>query len=212
MGYYALVLESVLGGDDANPFINTFTYETSEVTPTSAGADALGDDFVTNFLDTGSDLRALLPVDLVFQGLTITAPQVPTVLNVRALSLAGEGVGDYSTGFEVYEWQSPRTVANIRPSQKRFGPTLKANVADGIISVAALTIANNVAGVLSTTLTGTIGGLPVNFTPVIVKRIPYTTPGGSTAYRLPNGTDPYVRSIADNWAFKRISTQNSRKR
>lgn len=212
MSYYYAVLEAQLGAGLGNPFVAAFTYETSEIIPTSAGAVALGDDLVTNLIDTGADLLQLLPIDLEFTALTITSPPVPTVLSVRSLSNAGEGLGDYTTAFEAYEWTSPRTVANIRPGFKRFGPTLKANVADGVISAGALTIANNVAGVLSTTLTGTVSGIGVNFTPVVVKRIPYTTPGGSTAYRLPGAGDPYVRSIANNWAYARITTQNSRKR
>jgi len=212
MGYYYLVLESILGTDLSNPLINAFTYESTEITPTSAGAAVLASEFRSILLEDSPPLLALLPTDVSFTGITVTAPQVPTVLYVEAISIPGEGAGDYLTAYNAMEFQSPRTLANIRPGMKRFGPILKANVADGVYASGAVALAEGVAGSLSAVLSGSVSGITVNFTPVIVKRIPYETESGRTAYRLPNGLDTYVRSIADNWAYKRITTQNTRKR
>jgi len=213
MSYYALTLQSTLFGDTSNPAINVFTYLTSEITPSNDGAQELANAFQNKFLIDEENLVIICSEDTTFDGFTIVAPQVPTVLHVNADTQVGTSSTPSEARFITAEFYSPRSVGNIRGGFKRFGLMSEVNVTNGIAAAGGFTTAlNNLADALSADLNGTVGGLPVVFSPIIVKRIAYTAPSGNTAYRLPQGLDPFNFAYADNWVYKRITTQNTRKR
>lgn len=211
MAYYSLVLQSHLFGDAGNPAINAFTYLSTELVPTTLGANALLEAFQTAFFTGDAPLLTALSSDTSFDGLTVTAPEVPTVLAVNADVFEGTAGVPSMPRYSAVEFVSPRTVANIRPGFKRFGLVSRINVEDGVAVAGYLIVLADVVTVLGAVLTATVGGLPVNFTPIIVKRIPYTAPSGRTAYRLPGDGDPFSYSEATVWNYARITTQNSRK-
>lgn len=210
MSYYALRLSGVYDGQTGNPFYNMFTYLTTEISPSTVGAAALSQAFIDAFIE--SDVLGGVLSDLfVFQDVYIVSPPVPTVLSVQSAVHAGLLTGDDMPKFVALEWKSPRTVANIRQGKKRFGVTTEAVVTNGVLDAAFVDDVALITDALSEVLTATVLGVGVNFTPIIVKRVPYVTEGGNTAYRLPEGLDPFNYSVATDWAYDKVSTQNSRK-
>lgn len=113
--------------------------------------------------------------------------------------------------FNAFEFKSPRTIGNIRQGKKRFGAISEGMVTNGALNPTFASVMVDVASDLSDPLFATVSGVSVQFTPIIVKRIPYTAPSGRTAYRLPEGLDPLAYSVADNWVYQSVTTQNSRK-
>lgn len=212
MSYYSLILQSIIDGEAGNPSINAFTYLTSEVLPTSLGASILADQFINQFLDTGAALIALVHENTNFNLITVTAPQVPTVLHVQAVDFDGTATGDVMPRFVAFEFNCARTVANIRPGKKRVGAISEGMVTNGVLNPTFSSAVNDAAESLGGIFNTTVGGITYTFTPIIVKRVKYTTPGGGEAYRLPNGTDPFAYSLATTWNYQAVSTQNSRKR
>jgi len=212
MSYYSLVLRSTYYTDLSNQAVNAFTYNTTEVVPTTAGAIALAQAFADLFFDDTFPLPAITSTDTVWQNITVKSPPVPTVLAIKTLGINGETAPPSDSPFVAAEFQSPRKLGNIRMGMKRFGLLSDVNVSGGNAVVGFLPFLDAVSAALSATLTATVSGVSVSFSPIVVKRIPYTTPSGSTAYRLPEGLDPFVFYVADNWDYTRITTQNSRKR
>lgn len=73
----------------------------------------------------------------------------------------------------------------VRPGSKRFaGIGESAGSGNTVNDPSYLSAIENVRVFLSQVLNG-VGGLDADYVPSIVKRIPYTTPQGNPAYRLP---------------------------
>lgn len=213
MPYYHLVLSAVGDGVSANPLINSFTYDTSELVPTSVGAEVLANEFVDKFLTGDQRLTAIVTSGTIFDSIVVKAPQVPTVLYVvSGLGEPGLRTGETMPRFVAWQFKSPRSVGNIREGKKRFGLVGESDVLNGVAVAAFVDTLEACANSLSETLTGTVSGIATNFRPIIVKRIAYTPPGGGTAYRLPEGLDTLTFALADNWVYQDVTSQNSRKR
>lgn len=211
MPYYYAVVSSTINGETANPAINAFTFLTTEITPTGLGAENLAIQMLSKYYSPGANLRSIIHEDTTIDSIVVTAPQVPTVLHVETVGNAGEATGDMMPRFNAFEFKSPRSVGNIRQGKKRFGAISEGMVTAGVLNPTFLTLMQDVAADLSDPLVATVSGVSVQFTPIIVKRIPYTAPSGRTAYRLPEGLDPLAYAIADNWVYQSVTTQNSRK-
>jgi len=106
-------------------------------------------------------------VDLPFN------PSVPGTLGGEALS-----------PINAYGLRSNRTRLDIGRGYKRFaGPTESSIIAKGLLDPATITALNQVATYMGDVLTFTDGTLTDSFTPVVVKKLKYTTPSGKTAYK-----------------------------
>lgn len=212
MAYYLIKVKSVFDLEADNPAYNMFTYVSDEPTATLLGAQSLGDAFGDRMWNDTDVWPEIVNTRTLITGVEVTAPQVPSVLYINSSGAVGLTVGDYMPRFVAAEFISPRTVGNIRAGFKRFGLISEANVIDGEPEDTFLPFLSAMAVAMSEEFTFTISGTERTFTPAIIKRIPYVTPGGNDAYRLPEAGDPVVYSEATNWTFQRITTQNSRKR
>lgn len=212
MSYYHLVLNSHFGDDLDNVVVNSFTYDTTELLPTSEGAMELANLFADLFLTDGTALKDCVSSDTYFDSIVVKAPQVPSVLAVKPLSVSGSTSAPSDSPFVAAEFFQNRKVGNIRSGFKRFGLISDVNISGGQAVAGFLPFLSELADKLGTSFVTVIGGGSVTLTPVIVKRIKYTTSSGRTAYRLPEGLDTLEYYQATNWVYKRITTQNSRKR
>lgn len=211
LSLYLLKTTSVFGTDTDNPMINTFTYVTTSILPSTVEAAELGDAFWGLFFVSNTDLAQVLSDDMVVQSIEITSPYDPTVLAILVVNESGLSTAANQPRFLAIEFRSPRTRTDIRGGFKRFGVTTEGIVNGEAIDAGALTLIANIRDQLGTVLNYTLGGAATAATPAIVKRIPYTTPSGSTAYRLPSSDLELEYSPATAWVYWRVTTQNSRK-
>lgn len=123
----------------------------------------------------------------------------------------GTAAGAALSPFFAVGFGAPRINALIRASKRRLAGLNEESLSGNTLIPGAITTANNIAAAFNANLVNVpvMGGN--EFQPVAVKRIKYTTPGGSTAYRLPETILELVYRPITNWAFERVTTQNSRK-
>jgi len=209
--YYHVVVSSFFESDFSNPFINSFTYLTTEIAPTTAGAFELGEQLRDALFNGAGALMATTSTALRYATAVVKAPQVPSVLAVVTIDQTGDVAGDYMPRFVSYSLSSVRVRGDVRQGTKRFGGVPESLVTNGVLSGGAIANLNAVKGQLGDVITGSVSGVSTDFTPIIVKRVPYTTSSGGTAYRLPEGLDPFVYATALEWVVNQPTTQNSRK-
>jgi len=212
LSYYVARLGGHLAGLPGNMFYNMFTYLTTEIAPTTPGAVALADAIVSDYLGSGSPLLDIIHEDFTFTEVYVWSPPVPTALGIATPSEPGLATGDRAPNFVAFEFKSPRTLRTIREGKKRFSPVSEGMITDGELNPTFASQMDSVADMLNLSLIATVSGEMVDFVPIIVKRVSYETPGGSIAYRYPEGLDPFVYSDARNWVYQRVTSQNSRKR
>lgn len=123
----------------------------------------------------------------------------------------GAFVGSALAPFFAAGFGAPRINAVIRASKRRLPGLSEEQLAGVTLTGASLTLANNIATAYNATLANVPVGGSNLFVPVAVKRIEYTTPAGTKAYRLPENIGEAVYRVITNWSYERITTQNSRK-
>lgn len=133
------------------------------------------------------------------------------VESVISPNLAGTVAGDVSPPFLTIGLRSPRTSLLVRQGKKRFSGIPETSITNGAVSAGVITAWNNFATGLNDTIPLVPPGTGHVFSPRIVKRIPYTTPSGATAYRFPENAGEAISVLANNWELERVTTQNSRK-
>lgn len=173
---------------------------------------------------TAEQLRAAFNVDVVENISPILNADI-TIERLRIINL-----GDLSD-FDDYIYSSPisgevagarlpiKNAVNftlypssraLKPGSKRFPAVPVSVTTDDYIDDAGYITALNT---LKTALGAVIieGGATEGFTPVIVKRAPYTTEEGNDAYRVPQTGDPLVYSAVKAVSVNlRISSQGTR--
>jgi len=177
--YYHVVVSSFFESDFSNPFINSFTYLTTEIAPTTAGAFELGSRLSEALFNGAGALMATTSSALRYANMVVKAPQVPSVLAVVTIDQTGDVAGDYMPRFVSYSLSSVRVRGDVRQGTKRFGGVPESLVTNGVLSGGAITNLNAVKGQLGDILVGSVSGVSTDFTPIIVKRVPYTTSSGA---------------------------------
>ena len=200
MSVYAVRLKTQLLTQDC---LNVFFYRTPNPGSLEGTASDLNSFFNTSVV---AGLKPRVAIGVAFIELYTYDLFFPTNINTQALSGAGSGSGDVMSPFNAYAVRSNRASRAIRRGQKRFPGVIEADVINGVIQVVSLW-----AGLLATMASPIVGGSST-YTPVIVKRVPYTTSQGTPAYRLPETIAEYQAFDVTSWALnQRVSTQNSRK-
>lgn len=99
-------------------------------------------------------------------------------------SVPGGAAGEVLSPINAFGLRSNRTRLDIGRGYKRFaGVPEAASDTGGAINAATLVALNAVATLMGDILTYTDGSLTDSFTPVIVKKLKYTTDSGKTAYK-----------------------------
>jgi hypothetical protein len=181
--------------------------------------DAPGSDYLTglstDFQSTVlAPLAAIQPSDYVMESLTllnifngdVLTDSTPTpAQGTRSVS------GDRAPSFIAAEILLTRTNNRVRHGKKFISLPTESDIQGDAIVSGTLTLLNTLAATFDDVL---FPGAVQHFTPVIVGRVPYTTPGGRAAYRLPGS----IVEMDDNWSevssprvVQRVTTMNSRK-
>lgn len=211
MTLFAVTLEGEITGESFNPFINVFTYDVNTILVDAETCLTFAEAFWQRIVTGTGALETIITTATILTRVVVTVPSDPSALGIFTDTVTGDRTGASLPRFVAWGFKSERKDARIRAGFKRFGLVAEGDTAGSDPSstfVPALdTFAENMSAPIS--FNTSAGGFLA--TPVIVKRVPYTTPSGSTAYRLPTGLDPYVYYVADNWDFQALTTQNSRK-
>jgi len=112
----------------------------------------------------------------------------------------GDRTGDTISFFVALKFKSAKPTSSQQPARKAVGYISASDVAGGQIGsdVTYRGLIDDVATAFGATLTD---GSANDYVPSIVKRIPYTTPGGNPAYRLPTNSGETVSFPAVNWQW-----------
>jgi hypothetical protein len=96
----------------------------------------------------------------------------------------GTAPGEVLSPINAYGFRSNRTRLDIGRGYKRFSGVPESAVDSlGLVSSGAMLLLNDIAGFMGDVLTFTDGTLTDSFTPVVVKKLKYTTGSGKTAYK-----------------------------
>lgn len=210
MALYQIVQEIIDSTDLSNPFVNVYTYDVSDILPSSLVALALADAFRSQVL-TGTDgWEDIVRATSSTERLVVTSPFDPTVLGINTTPVAGNRPAPSMPRFVAWGFKSERTRADIRAGFKRFGRVAEGDTNGDVPTGTFQAVLDGFADKLSAELLVDAVGTEYGAAPVIVKRIKYTTEGGSEAYRLPNSPLEYQFMVA-SYSFQAITTQNSRK-
>jgi len=117
----------------------------------------------------------------------------------------GTRVGQAMPPFVVAGFKSAKPTSSQAPARKRYGSLSESDVqGNGLQDVSSYFDAlDALAAKLGEPM---ITGTANTYNPVIVKRISYTTSGGKTAYRLPEGQFESITFPATNWQWTNIVT------
>jgi len=133
------------------------------------------------------------------------------LVSPRAGVATGEGVSPETS----FRFTCPTRRKGMNAGRKAFPGLAESQVGDaGALTSTAITLGGLVATALGQQRESILTTVFfVKLQPVVVKRIPYQTPQGNDAYRLPTNATEAVTYDANNWAvYPYTSTQNSRKR
>lgn len=212
MTLYQIVTEATYNDTPGNDFVNVYTYDVNDVVPSSINAFFLTEAFYTTVVDDAAGWKSVVTANMDMNRIVTTAPQFPTVVAVKPVFVTGSRTGQPLPLFNAWSFKSERTRADIRAGFKRYGTISETDVSGFVPATGMLTVLEAFAGILSAELEFTTPGGDFIATPIIVKRVKYTTPSGSVAYRMPQPGDPYEFSQAVNWVYDSVTSQNSRKR
>lgn len=193
--------------DTDNPYYNTFYYGASGLaTITNENLEDLGLAFLDVFPDV---LDRLFPDVASMTQVVVNALYEPALIYDNEFNIPGVVPDAPAPGFTAVSFRTERVRRDIRRGQKRFSP-----IADNVPLGEGINPAWDVYMLeLATTLGMGLNGGPIGtaYTPVVVKRIAYTSPSGKPAYRLPNNDLEAETFDATNWNVVGVTTQNSRK-
>lgn len=188
-------------GEPGAQVINVFFYQAS---PSSASATAIG-------LRTSFDaavrvaMQGILSTGLFFNSIdTVNLFDNSDFENyLYAVRPAGLRPGQIIPSFNAFKFKSAKPTSSQQPARKAFGYISETDVGGSSIVTGGSfqTAANTLATQLGTNLV--LAG-PMTFQPVIVRRIPYTTPSGKPAYRLPEGLGESTTFPAINWSYDTV--------
>lgn len=204
---YLLTMHSGLEGFR---MIQDFTYYTTTVSM----ADPAGE-LVAAFIDQVvpkiiAVLHESTPINsLVARNLLAPVDYQETNLLTDNVGLR---TGAISVAFVALAFSSAKPAINQRPARKRFGYVSSADLAG--IAVANVSGMHAAMDALAAQL-----GTPLKnesdddiFIPSILKRIPYTTESGKTAYRFPATSGEVVQFNAESWDWAaNVTSQITRK-
>lgn len=211
MALYQVDLISVANDDVSNPFVNTFFYNADDLLPSSVVAVALADAFFDLVVDGAAGWKSVVQVGMDADLIRVTSSYSPTVLGLKSIAVAGLRTGGQMPRFVSWGFKSERTVANIRAGFKRVGLISESDTAGSVPAAGVLAVLEAFAASMSEALVFSDGIGTVRALPVIVKRIPVVIEGETVGYRLPTSDFELQYSIAENWVFQSITSQNSRK-
>lgn len=187
-------------------------YYRVEDTPTVGYLDGLSTDFQSVVL---VPYAASQTTEIVFnsiQCLNIFSGDVVED-NTPTPAAGGRAVsGDRSASFIAAMILMTRQNNRVRHGRKYIYAPLEGDYAGNSLASSFVTLMNNLAATFDDVLAPGAG--IDDFAPVIVGRIPYTTPQGKAAYRLPSSQ----AEMSSNWSYvgqcrliNRTTTMNSRK-
>lgn len=192
MSLYEIILVGNLVDDPSNEFVNVFGYDgTPNVTVASdwnLAAEQWADDILSKI--TPLVASTMQYTRLSIRGLTDDPIAFDHIFLPPILGLSG---GDPLPKFNAWGFQYIRGAVGQRSGAKRFGPPTENLVTAGVATPAALVALNTLAATLADTWI--ISSLSGSLEPVIISHV-----GGA-----------HGNSIA-GVQYKRVTTQNSRKR
>lgn len=165
--------------------------------------------------------ESILPLWLLTVPTTVLFEQVecenlddPLDFNSQSLTgQVGARIGTLLPRFNSLQIPFPRQRTDMRQGMKRFAGVNEEDQANGLIVAGLETLLVNLGDALIVFWVETVIGVPTDVCEYhIIKRIKYTTPGGTIAYRLPE-TDAELVSYAAiaHSASRTITSQVSRK-
>lgn len=176
---------------DGEAMSNVFYYELQQ--------DSDETEILTQFdTEVASNIRSVQSSSLSWQSIkmknvTNNASEAELTYNPSPI---GVRAGEYLPGFSAWGFKLVRSSTATNNGAKRIGGIAESD-AQGNVPVAAVVPALEALG--------TILATPVTLPSVTGDMVPII-------YRFPTGTDPEVRNIIQSGIFKRITTQNSRKK
>jgi len=174
--------------------------------PGDTAVQELGDAFESVVVDK------LLPI--IASVATVSEIEVvnifdPTKLYSKTVSIFGTDTNEIAPRFNAMSFRSNRGRRDIRRGQKRFGPiTELASLGGAVNPLYAIPIGELEGALAETLVSADLGDL---YPPIVVKRIPYVTPGGRDAYRLPENLAEFEYFTTAVWEVRAITSQNTRK-
>ena len=190
---YKVVMTSTVSNEYSNPFVNVFGYRSNIIVLDEA--KELADHFAS---DVVPEIAAVLSNAMKIRRIEVynVTDGVGYYDKTLATPVSGGVSGEALPGFVAWGFQYNRITAGKRHGFKRFG-LIPDSFTDGdSATVSALTFLNSVAA----TLSGPIKiGLIDTWFPEILER-------------KPTGVYPWTSHPILNVQYKRITTQNSRKR
>ena len=193
-----LYLITFKGGDGISSTINTFTYRASGVS-SSATAPELASAFRGGLVTAMRNIlcTAWRCVSMTTQNLFADSDFEQYLY---AAGVTGARTGDPMPTFTTLNFVSAKPTLSQDPARKLMGWFSETDSAGQVVvNTGAMLTA---LGAFSTALGANIsGGSGSVFAPVITKRIPYTTPKGKKAYRLPTNNGETVTFPATGWSY-----------
>jgi len=182
--------------DLANPFINVFAYEATGGLPTAAEL---------NSAFQGSVLPAwvaAINLHTVMRQIQVINLDDITDFFIDNINEAGEQSGDRLNPFMAFEFEYVRAIRGVHSGRKSIGGLDENMLTNGVETVGQRALLDELAGDLG----GVIASLAASFTPRIWRRQgTYKVAGTPTAF-------PHTFYPLSEVVYRRVSTQNSRKR
>lgn len=167
----------------------------------------------------GEQLNGFQPVEVVWEGALCKAIREAPLDFYDYAYPAGTNGGNAGTDAAspalAYGFRTNRTRTDIRRATKRFVGVLEGGTNDGgVIDSATLTELEDLAALMSETLSYTDGGNSLTFAPIVVQKEEYTVPSsGKKAYRYYDTISEQMDHIMTGivWTpYDRVRTQTSR--
>lgn len=124
---------------------------------------------------------------------------------IPAAPILGQRAGQALVLFAAAAFKSRKPTSSQQPARKRFGYLSEDDVQGGGLqnTLGYFAALDDLATELGSDLAPISGNF---YSPTIVKRIPYTTPGGNTAYRYPANLGEAVVFPALDWQWSSVVT------
>lgn len=199
--YEAQIIQD-LNGEEA---VNTFHFQQLE---TSGSAADLAVRIINQWI--AANWETLVSLGLSFVEIAIRNLFDPDERAVTPVGIAGDGIGEGLPPHDAIRLTFSTALASIRKGRKAIAGLLESGQSDGTLNAGGVTAWQ---AMIDDTFTQPLvnPSLAPRYQYVIVKRIKYTTPGGTTAYRLPANLGETVLADASSGVVSAfIRTQRSR--
>jgi hypothetical protein len=165
-----------------------------------------------------AQIQALQTEQVIFEGVLSKSIQgEPTDFYDFAFPAGVFGGGAGLQGmppFNAYGFRTNRVRSDINRGTKRFVGISEVNVdSGGVIVAGAQAAMQDLADLMSETLSYTGGGSTLTFVPVVARKVEYTTPSGKKAYRYYTPLSAQLAQLAEGvtWEiYKEVRSQTSR--